>query len=632
MEQARQCTTHFSFTWVYGLLLTVGLLAFSAATAAQERTTGSVVGVVKDTNGAAVPGATITITNKGTGAARTITASGEGEFSVPGLPPAVYDFRVEKAGFRAYQVEGLELKINQTARLEAVLQPGQVTEAVTVSGGAVQLETETGTVGQVISEQQVRELPLNGRNLTQLATLSAGVSPPAPGLTAQYGQRQQFVTIDGGRDSSTNYLIDGVGARSMRFNNLSLQINIDAVQEFKVNRNSFSSEFGQGQSVITAVTKSGTNEFHGTVYDFLRNDNLDARNFFDAQKPEFRRNQFGGTLGGPVIPKKAFFFGAYEGLRSVRGRTLLQQALDPRQLAGDFSALPAPTPLPGAGFACLGAPACRPVDPQTGQPFAGGIIPAGRISKFAQVFNRTIPTLPGGGFIRPVGNFLDSYNQVTGRFDQTLSTKHTLFERYIWYDGDQTVPGLFAQANPQSGQNLSIGSTYTLTPTIVNEFKLGYNRAIHFIQPADPGGNPVQETGLRNLSGSTLPIALGYPVMIIPGRFSNGDNSAAFINQGAVENNYSVADNVSKVLPNHTLKFGAELQHRRYFTVTEVLPRGVFVFQGGLEIGQPFQLPLYAGNAVANYLLGLPLAALGAAGDSSSNYRSHFFGTFVQDD
>src|SRR5262249_42766106 len=187
----------------------------------------------------------------------------------------------------------------------------------------------------------------------------------------QYGGRDQYVTVEGGRDSSTNYLIDGVMARSLRFNNLSLQLNIDAIQEFKVNRNSFSAEFGQGQSVVTAVTRSGSNDFHGSAYEFLRNDSLDARKFFDAQKPAFRRNQFGATAGGPVMRSKAFFFGAYEGLRTTQGITALGSVPDPTFLTGDFSSIATPI-----------------MDPTTGQPFANNRIPDNRIARFARGYNK----------------------------------------------------------------------------------------------------------------------------------------------------------------------------------------------------------------------------------------------------
>ena len=571
---------------------------------AQELTTGSIVGVVRDESGAVIPGASVSVTNKATGAQRTGISSETGDFSIPGLLPALYDVRVEMSGFRGYTVQGLELKVNQVARLDVRLGVGQLTESVTVSGGAVLLETETSAVGQVIDEQRVRELPLNGRNLTQLAALSAGISPKSFERGTQYGGRDQYVTVEGGRDSSTNYLIDGVMARSLRFNNLSLNLNIDAIQEFKVNRNSFSAEFGQGQSVVTAVTRSGSNDFHGSVYEFLRNDNLDARKFFDATKPEFRRNQYGATGGGPLVRNKAFFFGAFEGLREAQGRTLFGTVPNPALFTGDLS--PISTPI---------------IDPATGQAFSGNRIPENRISRFARGYTKYFPAPnnPGSNNYRRVANFIDHSDSVTARTDQTLSPRHTLFERYVWYKGSRITPGSFTDTdNPQRGQNVSIQSTFTITPRQINEFKVGYNRAIHYVLPINPGGNPVQELGIRNLAGSVDPIDYGVPAVNITG-FSNPGSGG--ITQGSIENIYTVADNLSSVLGNHTLKFGVELQHRRFFHITEVPPRGTFNFNGQ-----------YSRNAIADYLLGVPNQVGGASGSSRSNYRSNYLGLFFQED
>jgi hypothetical protein len=608
-------------------LLPLALICFCAAATGQELTTGSVVGIVKEESGSGIPGSSITVTNRATGAQRTVTSSETGEFSFPGLLPAIYDIKVEKTGFRTYLMEGLELKINQVARLEVRLQVGAITESVTVTGGAALLETDTSALGQVIDSQRVRELPLNGRNLTQLAAISAGISPKSFERGTQYGGRDQYITVEGGRDSSTNYLIDGVMARSLRFNNLSLQLNIDAIQEFKVNRNSFSAEFGQGQSVVTAVTRSGSNDIHGTVYEFLRNDNLDARKFLDAQRPEFRRNQFGATAGGPIIRGKAFFFGAFEGLRETQGRTLFGTVMDPKLLTGDLSSVSTLIKDHASGLPCTnGDPNANPPVPRdtSGCFQDGGVlgkIPDNRISRFAKGYNKYFPAPNNAGAnnYRRVANFLDSYDSVTGRFDQNLSQRHTLFERYVWYEGSRTTPGTFTDTdNPQSGQNVSVQSTFTVTPKLVNEFKLGYNRAIHYVLPINPGGNPVQELGIRNLAGSTDPIDFGVPAVTITG-FSNPGNGG--ITQGSIENIYTVADNLSRVFGSHTLKVGVELQHRRFFHITEVPPRGNFSFNGQ-----------YTGNSIADYLLGIPSTAGGAAGSSRSNYRSNFLGLFVQED
>jgi Carboxypeptidase regulatory-like domain len=580
-------------------------LIIASTAIAQELTTGSILGIVHDQSGAVVPGATITVTNKATGAERTVTSSATGEFSLPGLLPSTYDIKVENPGFRAYVEKGLELRINQVLRLDVRLQVGEASEIVTVTAAETRLlETETGMLGQVIDQHRMTELPLNGRNLVQLAALSAGISPRSFQRGTQYGNREQYVTIEGGRDSSTNYLMDGVMARSLRFNNLSIQANVDTIQEFKVNRNSFSAEFGQGQSVISAVTRSGSNEFHGTVYEFLRNDNLDARRFFDAARPEFRRNQFGATAGGAMVPGKVFFFGGYEGLREAQGRTNFGQVPQPVLLTGDLSSISTPA-----------------IDYMTGAPFPNNIIPANRISRFARTYNQWFPAPnnQGSNNFRRVADFIDSYDSVTVRSDQMLTSKHTLFERYLWYEGERINPMSFLdQNNPQSGQNLAIQSTYSITPALLNELKLGYNRSIHYVLPINPGGNPVQELGLKNLAGGVDPIDYGVPAVNITG-FSNPGNGG--ITQGSNENIYTIADNLSKVMGRHTLKLGIEMQHRRYFHLTEVPPRGTFNFNGQ-----------YTRVAIADYLLGISNNAQGALGSSRSNYRSNYLGFFFQED
>ncbi len=577
---------------------------FGLVISAQELTTGRIVGVVEDPSGAVIPGAKVMVTNRTTGAQRQALTSATGDYSIPALPPASYDLRVEHTGFRAYVVRGLELRVNQVLRVNVRLEIGEMEQALTVTGEGRLLETDTAALGQVIDDRRITDLPLNGRNLVTLALLSAGISPRAFYRTTQFGVRDQYVTVEGGRESSTNYLLDGVLARSLRFNNLALRVDLDAVQEFKVNRNSFSSEFGQGQSVVTAVTRSGSNEFHGTLYEFLRNDNLDARRFFDAARPEFRSNQFGAAAGGPLVRNRAFVFAAYEGSRLAQGRTFLSVVPEPRLLQGDFSGQPAP-----------------PLDYQTGAPFPGGRIPATRISRFASTYNRWFPAPnnPGPNNYRRVADFTDAYDTVTLRFDQNVSSRHQLFERYVWYDSGQILPDTFFDTDfPQRSQNVTLQSIYTFRPMMVNEAKLGYHRAYHFILPINPGGNPVQELGLRNLAGATDPINYGVPSVLIAGYTGIGNGA---ITMGSIENIYTVADNFSWVRGGHTLKLGIEGQRRRYFQMTDTASRGSFNFTGR-----------YTRAAVADYLLGVPTTAIGALGSSRSNYESNYLAAFVQED
>ncbi len=572
----------------------------------QETTSAGIVGQVIDTSKAGVPDALVTVLNVGTNARRTGQTNAEGAFSVPNLAPARYEVRIEKPGFQAAIIEAFELRIGEIARRTIELRVGAVSESVVIDAQAPLLETENGTINQVIDAKQITELPLNGRNLVQLAALSAGISPrqTLQRSVSQYGDRNEFVQVDGGRDASTNYVIDGVYARSLRFNNLAFQPSVDTIQEFNVLRNSFSAEYGQGQSVITAITKSGTNGLHGSAFEFLRNDVLDARNFFAAQKPPFRRNQFGGTAGAPLIKNKLFAFGGYEGLETRKGLTLLGSVPEQRLLGGDFSSISPPI-----------------VDPLSGAPFPDNRIPAGRISRFANVLTPTIPGPNVVGKNNYITNrkFVDQFSTVTFRLDQVLSSKHTMFERYIWYDASQIGPSTFsATTYPQSAQNFSLGDTYVLSTTLVNDLRVGYNRANNLWQQVTLNGeNWVKNLGLQNLAGGADPLDFGRPPFSIAGFSGQGEGAYT---QGAIENVYSLSDTVSKVWGKHTVRVGIQLQNRRFAHITEVLPRGQFSFDGR-----------FTGNSVADFLLGYCSSCAGALGSSRSNYRSNTVAPFIND-
>jgi hypothetical protein len=598
--------SEFRLSVVVRLSIFVLLLGGIIALQGQESASSGIVGQVTDSSQAGIPGATVTVTNVGTSATRVATTDAQGSFSVPNLPPATYQIRVEKQGFQTALLNAFNIRVGDIAHPVITLGVGAVSESVNVQAEAPLLQTQSGTVGQVIDQKQIENLPLNGRNLVQLASLAAGVSPRQNlqrGGT-QYGTRNEYVQVEGGRDGSTNYVIDGVYVRSLRFNNLSLQPSVDTVQEFSVLRNSFSTEYGQGQAAISVVTKSGTNDFHGSLYEFLRNDKLDARNFFAAQKPAYRRNQFGGTAGGPVIKNKFFVFGGYEELRTRQGQTFLGSVPNPTLLGGNLSSIATPI-----------------IDPKTGQPFNGNIIPQSSISKFAQVLTPTIPSPNNNAAnnFRTVKTFLDDSETVTFRADQVINQKHSLFERYIWFDGSQINPATFSATNfPQSGQNVAVGETWTVTPTIVNEVRLGYNRANHLDAPISlDGKNWVQLVGLQNLAGGTDPIDYGRPGWTISGFTGQGEGG---ITQGAIENIYSVSDAVSKVWGKHTIRVGIQAQNRRFFHITEVPPRGGFTFNGQ-----------FSGNAIADYLLGYCSSCQGAFGSSRSNYRSNTISPFFDD-
>src|SRR4051794_9007952 len=324
-----------------GIKLVHILIAFLPFGLAAQVISSSVVGDAQDASGAAVPGAAVVITNISTGASRTSNTDEAGGYVFPQLPPGDYSLSVTRTGFKRYEVSKINLPVNQTVRVDVRLVVGEVSEQVQVTAQAVQLESETSSLGQVIATQNIIELPLNGRNFMQLANISAGVVPAYNARSAtisnQSGRTDMAVHISGGRGDTNSYLIDGVETRSSWFNSPSVLLSVDAIQEFKIDRNLFSAEYGQGSGIISLVSKSGGNRFHGSAFEFLRNDAFDAANFFDNYfgnpKAPFRQNQFGASAGGALVKNRLFFFANWESLRSRRSNTLTALVPTPSQLS-----------------------------------------------------------------------------------------------------------------------------------------------------------------------------------------------------------------------------------------------------------------------------------------------------------
>ena len=585
-------------------LLFAGMLLIPVGALAQQSASSGLVGLVTDSSQGAIPGATVTVTNVGTNAQRTVVTDAEGRFSVPALPPATYHIRVELQGFQTAELSNFVLNQGETARPTLTLGSVTVAEAITVTGESPLLQTQSASVGQVINEKLIENLPLGNRNVLSLASLSAGVTPRNFARGTQFGRRNQFVTVEGGRDSSTNYTIDGVYVRSLRFNNLSLNPPVDAVQEVSLLRNSFSTEYGQGQAVVSIVTKSGTNELHGSGYGAYRNERFDARNFFAPTKPDYKRNQFGATAGGPIVHNKFFVFGAYEGLRTVQGQPFLGSVPSQAFLSGNFSALPTPIR-----------------DPLTGQPFSGNIVPAERFSNFARILGPTIPApnTAAANNYTVIRDFIDDADTATGRADQSINNSHSLFQRFMYYKGSQLQPAAFTSTDlPQRGRNLALGHTWVISSSLVNEVRVGYNYAYHLNAPVSPDGrNWTSDLGLRNLAAATFPLAYGRPAFALAGFSGQGEGGNT---QGATENIFSVSNATSKTFGGHTLRFGLQAQFRKFEHLTDNSTRGNFTFNGN-----------FTGNSVADFLLGYCSTCAGAFGNSGATYHSPTIAPFIDD-
>jgi hypothetical protein len=592
------------------------IATMSAGLAAQQSASSGIVGQVFDSTRAGLPGATVTAINVGTGAQRAVVSDAEGRFSIPALAAATYRLRIDLAGFQSTEISSLALRSGEIVRSDVTLAISAISEQVHVQSETPLLQSASASVTATITEKMLEELPLSGRTLLNITALAPGVTPrDFQRQNLFYGRRDQYVTVEGGRDSSTNYAIDGVYVRTLRWNNMSLNPPVDSVQEVNLLRNAFSTEYGQGQAVVSMVTKSGTNRASFSVFEYFRNDALEAKNYFAVSKTPHDRNQFGGTYGGPIVPNRLFVFAGYEGLRQTKGEVQFANLPNPVWLTGDLSSVATPI-----------------VDPLTGQPFSGNRIPQSRITPFAalQLSAVPAPNTTGVNNYRVVRNFTDDTDTLTARTDYTINADHTLFGRYIWYDSQQSLPAAITDTGqPQAGRNLALGYTWVLSPGTVNETRFGYNYSFHGQYAQVPGEdylarNWVDDLGLRNLYGSANPDYYGRPGATITG--FGGIVPASGSGANATDWIYSVSNATSKVAGAHTLRFGFQAEWRKTDQDTTTGARGSFTFNGRATGGAN-----NPANAVADFLLGYCSTCTGTFGGARSTYKSPTFAPFIDD-
>src|SRR6266571_8929913 len=373
------------------LFLLAVTLSFANLLHAQGGANGTILGTVTDNSGAVLANATVDVTNTGTNVTNHTQTTSSGDFTVPFLPPGTYRIAVQSPGFQKSLTDGITLVVGQQERLNIMMKPGAVTESVQVEASAVTLDTDSAAVSQIVTQKQVDQLPLNGRNFLSLLFIGAG----AVQTNGEQGQMRQgegnAISINGGRPTSNNYTLDGLVNTDTALNTPAVILSQDAIQEFRIQSETYSAEYGFSANQVNIVSKSGSNQLHGTAFEFLRNDAFDAKAPFQTAIPELRQNQFGFVLGGPIyIPKvydgrnKTFFLVNYEGWRIRNG--INQDTFNvpvPAQLGGDFSASGL-TPVT-AGCVPSATTFCLPVDPTTGAPFPGNIIPSSSFSRLAQV-------------------------------------------------------------------------------------------------------------------------------------------------------------------------------------------------------------------------------------------------------
>jgi hypothetical protein len=567
---------------------------------------------------------TITETNKGT--SLQFVTDDTGSYTAPFLTPGTYSVTVEKAGFRRQVRSGIVLQVDQRARVDFTLEVGQVTETVDVVAAAPLVRSESAELGEVIEERAIRELPLNGRLFTQLVYLAPGITPGQNGenLSGQstFNPRgpSNFNAL-GSQANANAWLVDGIDNNEYTFNTVIVMPSLESVREFKVLTGVYSAEFGRGAGVVSVSTKSGTNEFHGTLFEYLRNDKLDARNYFNAkplQKPPFRRNQFGVALSGPVyLPaiyngrNRTFIFGDYFGTRETKGLTYVNTVPTAKTRIGDFSEFTDPRGTLIRIYDPLTTrrnPNYDPTKPVTvanpqflRDPFSGNIIPPNRIHpvgrNVASIY--PLPNAPGN-----FNNYTSAANRVVDdngfniRVDHNFSAKDTFFARYSFQNYKLDAPQGQAQCclptPPEAKQKFDLGpyvagiqntrlrtqglalnETHIFRPNLINEFRTGFARTTPTTFQSDYGHMAAESLGIRGINVTRF--ATGLPNINVAD-FTGLSGGPAFLPVNPRETHYQVSDSIFWMKSRHQLKFGYHYVRRLVSPFTNTDTRSTLNF------------------------------------------------------
>jgi hypothetical protein len=646
-----------------------------------QKDAGSIVGTVKDQTGATVPNAKVTVTDVERGIHLETTSNDSGEYVAGPLRVGRYTITVEHPGFKKSITPAVDLDVQQRIALNVTLQVGQISESIEVTGAAPLLETETSELGQVVDNKRVANLPLNGRNFAQLALLTAGTAPSEPGARDEGGFG---FSANGARSLQNNFLLDGVDNNSnlpdlLNETNYVIQPSVEALEEFKVQTNAYSAEFGRGNgAIINATIKSGTNQFHGSAYEFLRNEQFDAKNFFDdpnAPIAPYKQNQFGFTFGGPIVRNRTFFFADYEGLRIRQAQTVTSFVPTAAQKSGDFSdqldltspqqALAADQVTMIPALDCAGHPTYageifnarqtqnNPIYASglCGVPFgaydAGGnptnIIPQGQLDPLALAIANLYPSpnVNGNGFNylnNPVRS--ETRNNFDVRIDQKFTDKDFAFFRFSYEDQPSVIPGPFDSTGGDGGgffsgvednayRSFATSWTHLFRGNLTNEFRLGYNRVNSQRQQINadktseallnfPGGFP----GIPNVPGNG-----GLPQLTFNDISQIG--SPTFLPSHEVQNTYGLSENLTWVHGNHSFKFGTDIRSEEFTIFQPAAPRGTLDFGPGLTDNPA--VPFSGGSGFASFLIGL------SDGGSINNlhnidYHHQVYAFYAQDD
>lgn len=602
----------------FAYLTSIALLCSCLALSAHAQTIDTaILGTVTDSTGAVLPNATVTVVSPATGIAKTAVTSAQGEFEVRFLTPGTYDVSVQSGGFAPQTQKGIVLQIGQQEKVNFSLSVSAQQQNIVVEGGQLLLQTENASLGTVIGPERTENLPLNGRKFNDLAILTPGVTVYNPDLHSS-STDGSAILANGGRVTWGQVNTDGITMVNNRHNYVNLYPSVDAIQEFKVQTGNYSSEYGgNAGSNVNIQLKSGTNEFHGDVFEFIRNDAVDARNYFipaPIQKNVLKQNQFGATLGGPIVKNKTFFFVSYEGLRSIEAFPQTSVVLTQAQKSGDFS-----------------ADGTTVINPNTGQPYPGNMIPQSQLNPVSlNIANTYMPAANSSGSTNYAGSSIGdlSVNQYIARLDHNFNQNNQLFVHYIYayrnFPNTDLNPN-FKFTGTYPGQNIALQYIHVFTANLLNEVRAGANlEHVQQLSTLTNTGFTIQSLGINGMNvggpnGRPLqPNEEGFPVMSISGYIGIGSDLAASNLDDS--RTYQLVDNLSWTKGRHALTFGTDIRYLEDNATTNNWPFGQISFTGDIS-----------GDPAADFLLGYPKTTLTPEGVPITKGREWRSAEYVQD-
>jgi hypothetical protein len=627
-----------------------------------QKDSGGIAGVVRDSAGAVIPDAKVSVKDVDRGTEVVVTTSSQGEYVASPLKIGSYTVTAEKAGFKKTAVGPITVNIQEHPEVDITLQVGSIHEVMTITSQGPQLQTETSELGQVVNGEEATTLPLNGRNFAQLAQLTAGVAPAEPGsrINGSYG-----FSADGARSEQNNFLLDGVDNNSNLADLLNetafvIQPSVDAIAEFKVQTNSYSAEFGRGNgAILNAVIKSGTNGLHGDLYEFIRNDKLDARNAFDEfGRQPYQQNQFGATLGGPIIKNRTFFFGDYEGLRVRQATPFLELIPTPAEVAGNFSSLLDTSIVTGTD--CNGQNTyageifntrlTQALSPTTfcGIPIGGysggfptNVFPsvdplAAALSAYWPTPNTTASANNGGNNFFSDPHRQESRNNFDIRIDHKINDKDNAFGRFSYENQPSFIPspfnnlldggGFFDGNEDNSYRSVALSEVHLFKSNLINEFRLGYNRINSHRYQLNSDENISAQLDFPNVPYG--PNNGGLPNITF-GDGTAGIGSSTYLPSIEKQNSFVLTDNLTWIRGHHSLKFGTEVRIEQFTIFQPAEARGALSF--GNDFTDNPAAPGTGGSSFATMLLGIADGG-GITSLHNIDYRRQIYAGFGQDD